>query len=71
MEQIHEEYDGQWVFMINIEQDESGSVVGGEVALHSESRESVVRRMKNCDRGKGKYYLRYAGRVPEDVAVLL
>ena len=33
IEQIHHEYDGQWVFLINCTEGEHNSVAGGEVVL--------------------------------------
>jgi len=71
MEQIHEEYNGQWIFMINCRQDDSGTVIGGEVVLNSENRENVIRKMSEHSRDNGVFYLRYAGRIPEGVSFLI
>ena len=49
MEQVHEEYDGQWVFMINCKKNERGSIIGGEVAIHSASRDNVISNMKKAN----------------------
>jgi len=67
IEDIHQEYDGQWVYLINLHVNERGSVVGGDVAAHSESRDSVVMKI---DPEKSIYVL-YAGRIPEEVSVIL
>ena len=64
IEQIHIEYDGQWVFMINCDKNEYGSIAGGEVMLHSENRENVIRKMEAYDYEKSLTYLRYAGKIP-------
>ena len=45
IESINKEFNGQWVFMINCEKDDNGTVVGGEVVIHSESRDKVIRGM--------------------------
>ena len=45
IEQIHHEYDGQWVFLINCTEGEHNSVAGGEVVLSSERRDKVLREM--------------------------
>jgi hypothetical protein len=69
--QIHTDYDGQWVFMINCNDDEYGSIIGGDVVLHSENRENVVRGMEKYRFEKSMSLLRYAGRIPEGVSVIL
>ena len=46
MDQIHQEYDGQWVFMINCVKGEYGTLDGGEVVLHSYSKAEVVMAME-------------------------
>ncbi|MCL2352344.1 MAG: hypothetical protein FWC55_07430 [Firmicutes bacterium] len=71
IEQIHEEYDGQWVFLINCVENESGSTAGGEVVLHSERRDKVLREMEKYWHENGETYIFYAGKVPEGVGVLL
>ena len=71
IEQVHEEYDGQWVFLINCEEGEYGSVAGGEVVLHSENRDYVIREMEKYDYEPSVTYFRYAGRIPEGISVIL
>ena len=70
MEQIQNEYDGQWVFMINCQENQNGSIIGGEVVLHSESRSNVVRNMKAADNRTSLTFIGYVGRIPEGVALL-
>ena len=70
MEQIQKDYDGQWVFMINCDENERGSVVGGEVVLHSESRAKVYRNMKAADNRTSLTFIGYVGEIPEGVALL-
>ena len=69
--QVHTEYDGQWVFMINCTEGEYGSVAGGEVVLHNENRDVVVRGMNNYIYEPSETYFCYAGRIPEEISVLL
>ena len=71
MDAIHEEYNGEWVFMINCTEDENGTITGGEVVLHSENRNTVFRKMEKYDYEKSLTYVRYAGKIPEGVSVLL
>jgi len=70
MEQVQEEYNGHWVFMINCVQNERGSIIGGEVVLNSENRHNVVRKMNDADDGKSITFIGYVGRIPEGVAFL-
>ena len=71
IEQVHKEYDGQWVFMINCEEGEHGSVAGGEVVLHNENRDMVIRGMEKYDYEPSVTYFRYAGKIPEGISVIL
>ena len=69
--QIHSEYDGQWVFLVNCKEDEYGSVASGEVAVHSRDRDAVVREMEKYDHEPSMTYFRYAGKIPAEVSVIL
>ena len=71
IEQVHNDYDGQWVFMINCQKGKRNSIVGGEVVLHSENRDAVIRGMEKYDEDQSLTYFRYAGRIPEGVSVIL
>jgi len=70
MEQIQIDYDGQWVFMVNCIENERGSVIGGEVVLHSESKTKVFRNMKAADNRISLTFIGYVGKIPEGVALL-
>ena len=70
MEQIEKEYDGQWVFMINCNENPNGSIIGGEVVLNSESRSNVIRNMKAADNRVSLTFVGYIGKIPEGVALL-
>ena len=69
MEEIDREYDGQWVYLINLKIDEKFTVFGGEVAAHSESRDKVIQAMLSM--GDESVYIKFAGKIPEGVAILL
>ena len=71
IEQVHQEYDGQWVFMINCEKDEYSSVSGGEVVLNSQSRANVVREMEIYDYENNLTFVRYVGKIPKGVSLVL
>jgi len=68
IEEIDRAYDGEWVYIINL-QTIGSTVVGGEVAAHSPCREIVVRSMMETD--NESVYIKYAGKVPEGMSVLL
>ena len=65
MEQIEKEYDGQWVFMINYTENKHGTLLGGEIVLHSESRSKVVRNMVEADEGDSLTFIGYVGKAPK------
>ena len=71
IKEINEKYDGQWVYMVNLETDDNGTVFGGNVAAHSESQEKVVQAMLNDSDPDWGIYIRYAGQIPEEVSILL
>jgi hypothetical protein len=71
MEQVHKDYNGQWIFMINCKKGKRGSVIGGEVVLHSENRDVVIRSMEKYDLEPSMTYFRYAGKIPEGMSVIL
>ena len=71
IEQVHKDYDGQWVFMINCIEGKHGSIIGGEVVLHNENRDVVIRGMERYDHEPSMTYFRYAGRIPEGISVIL
>ncbi|MDR0491152.1 MAG: hypothetical protein LBH28_07925, partial [Oscillospiraceae bacterium] len=60
IEEIHREYDGQWVYLIDLQVNERGTVIGGNIAAHGENRDNVVMKI---DPEKGVYVL-YAGSIP-------
>ena len=69
IEEIDREYDGQWVYLVNLQTDDTNTVVGGEVAAHDSSRGKVIRAMLDMD--NESIYIKYAGKIPEGVSVLL
>jgi len=71
IEQVHKDYDGQWVFMINCVEGQYGSISGGEVVLHSENRDNVIRGMDQYDYEPSMTYFRYAGKIPAGMSVIL
>ena len=69
MQEIDEKHDGEWVYITNMKKGEHGEVIGGEVTAHSENREKVLREMLECS--DDSIYVKYAGKMPEGVSVLL
>jgi len=69
MAEIDQKYDGEWVYIINLISDENNIAIGGEVAAHSENREKVIQAMLNTP--DGGIYIKYAGKMPEGVSILL
>lgn len=71
IEEVNKSYDGNWVFMINCREDDTGKIIGGEVVLYSENRDKVLRKMEKYDQEESITYLRYAGKIPKGVSVIL
>lgn len=74
VESIHEintKYNGEWVFLINCRVDEDGNLIEGEVVLHSKSRDEIFRNMNKYKDSPSMISIRYAGKIPEGVNVLL
>ena len=70
MEQIEKEYDGQWVFMINCKCNERGTVLGGEVVLHSDKKNNVVGKTKEVYKKTSQTFTGYVGNLPEGLSFL-
>jgi len=68
IEEIDQKYDGEWIYLIN-PQTIGSTVLGGEVLAHSPCRENVIRVMMETD--NESVYIKYAGKVPEGMSVLL
>ena len=71
IQQIQQEYDGYWVYIINCEKDEHHSVIGGEVLFYGKSMNEVLQRMRQYDKVTDSVYVRYFGELPQGVAGVL
>ncbi|HEX9062482.1 MAG TPA: hypothetical protein VF941_20100 [Clostridia bacterium] len=71
LKNINQKYDGQWIFMINCRENDNGSIIGGEVILHSENRDKVIRDMEAFKSEPSLTSFRYAGKIPKGVSVIL
>ena len=72
IDEIHKMYDGQWIYAIDCETSDVGTVLGGRVVFHSPDSKEVISFMKEYDKTvKTLTYFRYAGKVPEDMSYLL
>ena len=69
MDEIHEKYDGRWVYLINLVEDENGQVIGGEVAAYDNSRKKILQEMLDSD--SDSIYVMYAGEIPAGVGGIL
>lgn len=41
MDKINEEFNEQWVFLINCEKNSDGAVIGGNLAVHNKRNEKI------------------------------
>jgi hypothetical protein len=71
IDEINCKYDGEWVFLVNCKEDNQGNLIEGEVVLHSKSRDEVFRNMNAFKEVPSMTSIRYAGKIPEGVNVLL
>lgn len=39
IQEINNKYNGEWIFMINCKIDDNADLIGGEVVIHSKSRD--------------------------------
>jgi len=67
IDDIHLEYDGQWVYVTNLKENERGTVIGGTVSAHSENRDKVLMKIRPED----GIYVMYAGKIPDGISVIL
>ncbi len=68
VEDIKEKYRDEWILIINPVVSSETKIVEGDVAFHSKDRGEVHRKLYDF---KGNKALIYAGKIPEDVEVLL
>lgn len=71
IKEINDKYSGEWVFLINCKTDENDDLLEGEVVLHSKSREEIFLNMDKYRMNTSMTSIRYAGKIPEGVNVIL
>ena len=71
IEIINQKYDGNWIYMIDCEKDDAGTIIRGKVVLSNESRDNVLRRIGEFEDNTSLSSFRYAGKIPEGVHLLL
>lgn len=70
LEQITQEYQNNWIYMINCQENEYFAVVGGEVVSHSPDREKVLSVIEEYTHETSLTLLRYIGSVPSNIGVI-
>ena len=72
MGEINETFDGEWIYAIDCEEDHVGTILGGDVVIHSADHDYVFSEMCSYDEDVGTLTLfRYAGNIPEGISILL
>lgn len=71
IKEINKKYNGQWVFLINCKTNDDDNLIEGEVVLHSKSREEIFLNMNKYSNHPSMTSIRYAGKIPEEVNVIL
>ncbi|MDR3584525.1 MAG: hypothetical protein P4L59_04290 [Desulfosporosinus sp.] len=64
-------YDGEWVYLIDCKENQDGTITGGEVVLHSPNRDYLIRNIRKYEDILTLTSLRYAGKIPEGISVVL
>jgi succinate dehydrogenase/fumarate reductase-like Fe-S protein len=70
IEIINEKHNGKWVFMVDCEEDEFGSVISGRVALSDEKRLNLFSRLAEYEDNVSLTSFRFAGNIHEGVSIL-
>jgi len=71
-EEINNKFDGEWIYAIDCEEDDAGVILGGNVVLHSRNRDDVIRAMPEFENNTETLtYFRYAGKIPEEISIIL
>ena len=76
MEEIRKNFDGEWIYAIDCEESDVGTVLGGKVVSHSKDHDDVMKVMakyegKGSTLGNSLTYFRYVGELPEGTVLLL
>jgi hypothetical protein len=70
MEQVWQEYDGYWVYMVNCREDEYGSAIGGEVIKYDKDKRVIYKEIGKHP-GKGHQFFSYIGKIPDRLGVFV
>ncbi len=70
MEEINIRYNGNWVFLINCNEDDLGKIIGGVVAVSSNNKNTMISEFSKYD-NDSETYLTYIGEPPNDIKLLL
>ena len=71
IENMHKEFNGEWVYMINCDEDANGDIISGEVIAHDKNRAALFKKISEYTGEKKRTYIRYAGNLPDEIDVLL
>ncbi|MFN3763508.1 MAG: hypothetical protein ACK4WK_09955 [Anaerolineae bacterium] len=71
MEEIREQYAGEWVLIEYVELDEDMQIVRGRVLAHSSDDEEIFQKFLELRGLKKPVAVEYLGQVPEDVIVIV
>jgi len=65
MHEIEQEYDGNWVFMVNCKKGEYSNIIGGEVIAADKDKAIIIELWGNSDYDEP--YFRYVGSLPDGI----
>ncbi len=67
IDEMRAAYDGDWVIIVDCHHDESGKLVSGRVAAHSQKKSEAYREIPRHKSGA----IRYFGEIPADLYYML
>ena len=69
LEEIKQNYDGEWVLIAYSEADENLQVLKGKVIAHAVSKDEIYQALESAT--EQPLAIEYMGEVPEDLAFIL
>ncbi|MFZ4508089.1 MAG: hypothetical protein ACOYON_10390 [Fimbriimonas sp.] len=69
VEEVHDQFDSEWILLADPEVDEFGRVLGGKVVAHSKDRDEVYRKDIELKLKSSATF--YTGKISSDTIIIL
>ncbi len=70
VDEIHQQFDSEWVLLDDPQTDEQNQVRSGRVVCHSKDRAEVDRKLLELPTPR-RFAVFYTGKLPKDAAIVL